>query len=216
MQLRTRTVRTTVVGAVALAAVGAGVVALSGSAQAGTEPPHGVAARQAAAAFLEPGDLPPASTDWTADPVADGLPADLTCLVGTLPEENVQHRQFRTELDTNATQVIVEADDEQAARQLLANTEDALRECADAYDAMYPDGDFTGKDYGAVNAGDAAHVYGLESEFAHGSLDAHLFGVGRDGTRVTVTVLGQLGRLSDTPVEEFKDTTRVSVTKLAG
>lgn len=218
MQLGKRTTRTTLIGVAALALGAAGIAALSGAAHAEPEPADGAhPARPAAVAFLEPDDLPSGAGEWTADPVADGLPeTDPTCLAGVLPEDGAQHRTFRTDLDAQATQVVVASADAAAARDLLARTEDALRECADAYAEQYPDATFTGEDLGAVDAGDGAHVYGLQSAFPHGSLDAHLFGVGRDGAAVTVTVLGQLGRLSDAPVADFTDSTRTSVTRLAG
>lgn len=239
MQLHKRTVRTSLVGAVVVAAAAAGgFVALSGSAQA--EPEQRTSQRQveqrdeargeqrgepgsgqretADVAFLEPGDLPTVSSEWTADPVADGLPeTSLTCLDGELPNETSQHRAFRTELDAQAHQVIVRAADEDTAEEVLTRVETALEKCPETLGQRNPDGAFTGEDFGAVEAGDGAHVYGLESEFAtNGSLDAHLFGVGRDGATVTVTVFGQLGHLSDAPVDGFKKTTGTSVDKLAG
>nr|WP_251057427.1 hypothetical protein [Streptomyces sp. ISL-94] len=42
----------------------------------------------------------------------------------------------------------------------------------------------------------------------------HLYGIGRDGSTVTVVKWGQRGHLSDAPVPAFKKTTTTAVNKL--
>ncbi|TXS46950.1 hypothetical protein [Streptomyces sp. t39] len=69
--------------------------------------------------FLAPGDLPAASTPWTADPVRKGLPADESfCTAGTTPASGTRYRDFRTELDTGARQTTTVAATPAEAAQL--------------------------------------------------------------------------------------------------
>ncbi|NEE26826.1 hypothetical protein G3M53_15300, partial [Streptomyces sp. SID7982] len=60
--------------------------------------------------FLSASQLPASHTPWTAGPVRKGVPAEgSVCTTGIAPAAGTRHRDFRTELDTNARQTITVA-----------------------------------------------------------------------------------------------------------
>ncbi|KAF4406345.1 MULTISPECIES: hypothetical protein [Streptomyces] len=208
--MRIRTNTRTARAAAALAAAGAALAAAAVPAHAAPAGPG------AAPAFLEAGELPPhASSPWTAHPVTAGLPEAVPfCVAGQLPRKGSSHRLFTTELETNATQVVVETATPRRAARLAAALEEAVRGCADRVEAGYPEATASWKDLGGVDAGDGAHVYGVETAFPESARDVHLYGVGRDGDTVTLVDWGEFGTVNTSPVADFRETTATAVTKL--
>lgn len=163
---------------------------------------------------LEAGDLPASSTPWTAGALTAGAGDPLFCLEDVVPDRGTVRRDFRTELDTSATQLIVERNSAAAARRTVNSLRAAIENCADRFERQYPGNTADWVDYGGVAAGDGGHVYGIDSSIEGLTRDVHLFGVGRDGDVVTVVVWGQMGRLDTAPVEAFRDTTGTAVERL--
>lgn len=195
----------------ATAAAFAGVLALTGVAPAAAAP------RQAAPSFLAADELPPhPSSAWYAGDVTQGRPEHpVFCLDEVLTAGGTSYRDFWTEYDTNAGQFVVRAKDARAARTFAARAERAVRGCAGAYEAEFPDGSASWRDYGRLGVEDGAHVYGIATRTDFGANDINLFAVGRDGRTVTVVRWGQMGTFQHAEVEPFKATTRTAVAKLA-
>lgn len=166
--------------------------------------------------FLAPSDLPPhPSSPWSAGKVTAGLPdPEPFCVEGALPAPRSHHREYHTELDTNATQVSVVAASEKAAAKLAGALRKAVAGCAADWLRGIPGGTASWQKYGKVAAGDGAHVYGVHISYPESASDVHLFGVGRDGRTVTVVRWGQMGDLGQAPVAAFKKTTGTAVNKL--
>ncbi|MFC5900132.1 hypothetical protein ACFU9F_30375 [Streptomyces zhihengii] len=166
--------------------------------------------------FLAPGDLPAASTPWTADPVRKGLPADESfCTAGTTPATGTRYRDFRTELDTTARQTTTVAATPAKAAQLADRLRLAVETCLDRMKAGYPGLEGEAFHHGPVDVEEGANVYSIDTHDPEvGSTDIALWSVGRDGRTVTVVQWGQLGELDGAPLAAFQRTTATAVARL--
>ncbi|WP_432008058.1 hypothetical protein [Streptomyces parvus] len=166
--------------------------------------------------FLSAGQLPASHTPWTAGPVRKGVPAEgSVCTSGIAPAAGTRHRDFRTELDTNARQTITVAATTAQAKKLAADLRSALETCLDRLKEQDPGLEGEALYQGRINVEEGAHVYSIDTSYPEvGSTDIGLFSVGRDGRAVTVVEWGQLGELDGAPLEGFKKTTRTAVAKL--
>ncbi|MEV8444240.1 hypothetical protein [Streptomyces parvus] len=166
--------------------------------------------------FLSAGQLPASHTPWTAGPVRKGVPAEgSVCTSGIAPAAGTRHRDFRTELDTNARQTITVAPTTAKAKKLAADLRSALETCLDRLKEQDPGLEGEALYQGRINIEEGAHVYSIDTSYPEvGSTDIGLFSVGRDGRAVTVVEWGQLGELDGAPLEGFKKTTRTAVAKL--
>ncbi|MFF9041811.1 hypothetical protein ACF090_40810 [Streptomyces sp. NPDC014892] len=202
-------IRTSALTALAVAALAAGSVL--------TAPAAGAASKAAAPKFLSASQLPPhPSSAWTAGPVEEGVPASLVLCFHT---ENVsdyvyRHREFRTDVDTNAVQLTVVASTPALAKGLAKHYDDLFRTCADRLEAGSPDVDAEGRDYGKLSVEEGARVRGVNVETSGGANDVALMSVGRDGRTVTVVQWQQLGDFTGAPVAAFKKTTTTAVNEL--
>ncbi|MFJ2603940.1 hypothetical protein ACIQOU_05970 [Streptomyces sp. NPDC091279] len=169
--------------------------------------------------FLTVGDLPAASSAWTAGRVTAGVPEETeqdTCLQLALPgQADTWYRDFRTDLDTGARQISVVLPDTAAAKGLFARVNQDIRSCPARIEEAYPWARAEFKDYGTLAVEDGAHVYGLHTGTAWGAADVRLLSVGRDGRTVTVVDWGRLGGFEGVPVKAFKRTTVTAVDRLA-
>ena len=216
MNIRQRAARTAAVSTVIASAVFA--LAAVGTATATPEAgePAGPTAEPA---FLSGTQLPPhASSPWYESEVTGGLPeTPVFCLGDVLTTaQDASHRTFWTDLDTSAVQVTVRADSVAEARAIAAQAEDAVRGCADVYEQQYPGAEADLGDFGKVPVRDGGHVYGVDTAHPEGATDVHLFGIGRDGSTVTVVAWGQMGDFDQAPVGDFRATTRTALAKLYG
>jgi hypothetical protein len=205
---------TTTTHARRLGLAAAAVAAAAATALSGTS---GTASAATAPGFLRPGDLPPhASSAWSAGKVTVGLPdGPLFCVGEDLPGgDSTRHREFWTELDTNAVQVTVVRRDAAAARDLATRLNRAIRQCASETEQQYPDISAAWKDYGTLPVEEGAHLYGVHTVTDYGAADINLFAVGRDGNTVTVVRWGQMGDFADAPVAAFEETTTTAVNRL--
>ncbi|MEU6629571.1 hypothetical protein ABZ905_14965 [Streptomyces parvus] len=166
--------------------------------------------------FLSAGQLPASHTPWTAGPVRTGVPAEgSVCTSGIAPATGTRHRDFRTELDTNARQTITVAATTAQAKKLAADLRNALETCLDRLKEQDPGLEGEALYQGRITIEEGAHVYSIDTSYPEvGSTDIGLFSVGRDGRAVTVVEWGQLGELDGAPLEGFKKTTRTAVAKL--
>ncbi|SBU90942.1 hypothetical protein YW5DRAFT_01126 [Streptomyces sp. Ncost-T6T-1] len=166
--------------------------------------------------FLSASQLPASHTPWTAGPVRKGVPAEgSVCTSGIAPAAGTRHRDFRTELDTNARQTITVAPTTAKAKKLAADLRSALETCLDRLKEQDPGLEGEALYQGRINIEEGAHVYSIDTSYPEvGSTDIGLFSVGRDGRAVTVVEWGQLGELDGAPLEGFKKTTRTAVAKL--
>ncbi|MGK4903793.1 hypothetical protein [Streptomyces sp. PHES57] len=199
MRTRTRT------GAAVITAVALPLLALTVS-------PAGAAS--AAPGFLEADDLPPhATSPWHAGPVTKGLPdPQQFCMEGAVPDAGrTYHRLFHTEYDTHASQVGVTAASETAAGKLARTLEGRAANCAADWLRDNPGSSASWDDYGTVEAGDSAHVYGVHTAPPQSEHGVSLFAVVRKGAKVTVVRWAQMGTLEHAPVDAF----RTTVTKAA-
>ncbi|MFE7140586.1 hypothetical protein ACFVAG_22825 [Streptomyces sp. NPDC057644] len=174
------------------------------------------AAAPATPKFLSAGQLPASHTPWTAGPVRQGVPDEgSVCTAGIAPAAGTRHRDFRTELDTNARQTITVAATTAQAKKLAADLRSALETCLDRLKEQDPGLEGEAFYQGRVDVEEGAHVYSIDTSYPEvGSTDIGLFSVGRDGRAVTVVEWGQLGELDGAPLEGFKKTTRSAVAKL--
>ncbi|MGK5631689.1 hypothetical protein [Streptomyces sp. URMC 123] len=196
-------------------ALGAAALALAtGAALAATGP--AVAAPVTTPGFLDAQDLPPhAHSAWYAGPVTTGLPEHPQfCAEGVLPETGAAHREFRTDLETGATQIVIRAGGESAAARLAAAIEKSVRGCAARYEQENPGGSASWRDYGTLPVEEGAHVHGVHTTYPDSERNIHLFGVGRDGSTVTLVTWAQYGDFTGAPVTAFRATTRTAVDKL--
>ncbi|MFD3543792.1 hypothetical protein ACFWUQ_30420 [Streptomyces sp. NPDC058662] len=166
--------------------------------------------------FLGAADLPPhPASPWFAGKVTQGLPEFAPfCLEGVLPAAGSRHRQFGTEYDTSATQISVRAASTAAAAKLVGRLERQVAACAADWLRTNPGGTASWQDYGTLPVEEGAHVYGVHSSLPESEPGAHLYGIGRDGSTVTVVTWGQMGTLAQAPVTAFKKTTAKAVNKL--
>ncbi|MBT2450124.1 hypothetical protein J7F03_24215 [Streptomyces sp. ISL-43] len=200
-----RSTQTTAILAAAAAAAAALVLTASTAAAAATAP-----------GFIGGADLPPhPGSPWFAGKVTKGLPEFAPfCLEGVLPAAGSWHRAFGTEFDTGAVQVSVRASSAGAAAKLAASLEREVATCAADWLRTTPGGTASWQDYGKLSVEEGAHVYGVHTSIPDSEPGAHLYGIGRDGSTVTVVEWGQMGNLSDAPVPAFKKTTATAVNKL--
>ncbi|MEU9374715.1 hypothetical protein AB0D94_13215 [Streptomyces sp. NPDC048255] len=166
--------------------------------------------------FLNGTDLPPHPTSpWYAGEVTKGLPEFAPfCLDGVLPASGSWHRQFGTEFDTGAVQVSVRSASASAATKLAGTLERKVAACAADWLRTNPGGTASWQDYGTLPVEEGAHVYAVHVSIPESEPSVHLFGIGRDGSTVTVVQWGQMGNLSHAPVGDFKKTTTKAVNKL--
>ncbi|MFC8918366.1 hypothetical protein ACFT5C_21615 [Streptomyces sp. NPDC057116] len=207
-------IRTSALTAFTVAALAAGTALTAPAAGAA---PQAAGAKAAAPAFLSASQLPPhPASSWTAGPVTDGFPEQLGFCVSTegVPAYSYRHREFRTDLDTNAVQLTVVADTAAHAEALAKHYDDLIRTCADRIEKGSPDVEAEGRDYGKLPVEEGARVRGLHTETSWGATDIALLSVGRDGRTVTVVQWGQMGDFDDAPVAAFKKTTTTAVNKL--
>lgn len=206
-----RTARTTAALAATAAAAAVLVLTASGSATA-----TATATAATAPGFLAGADLPPhPSSAWRAGPVTKGLPEFAPfCLDGVLPAAGSWHRDFATEFDTGAVQISVRASSTGAAAKLAATLERKVAACAADWLRTNPGGTASWQDYGKLPVEEGAHVYGVHASIPESEPGVHLYGIGHDGSTVTVVKWGQMGNLADAPVPAFKRTTTTAVNKL--
>lgn len=77
-----------------------------------------------------------------------------------------------------------------------------------------PGGTASWQDYGKLAVEEGAHVYGVDTSLPESEPGVHLYGIGRDGSTVTVVMWGQMGHLADAPVPAFGKTTTTAVNRL--
>lgn len=199
------TIRTGVLAALAVAGLTAGAAL--------TAAPAG-AAPKAAPRFLTASQLPPHPTGWTAGPVTDGVPVELEyCFGEALLAYDIRHRDFRTELETNAQQIVVVVGDSAKAEALARRLDREVRRCALRAGAD-PEIEAEYRTYGTLPVEEGARVHAVHTRAAWGATDIGLTSVGRDGGTVTLVRWGQMGDFSDAPVKAFKKTTTTAVDKL--
>ncbi|MFE7183902.1 hypothetical protein [Streptomyces erythrochromogenes] len=174
------------------------------------------AAAAGAPGFLTGTDLPPHPTSpWYSGEITKGLPETAPfCLDGVLPAAGSWHRTFGTELDTGAVQVSVRSASPAAAAKLAGTLERKVAACAADWLRTTPGGTASWQDYGTLPVEEGAHVYGVHTSIPESEPGVHLYGIGRDGSTVTVVKWGQMGDLSQAPVAAFKKTTTKAVNKL--
>ncbi|WP_327413385.1 hypothetical protein [Streptomyces sp. NBC_01233] len=179
------------------------------------------AAAAAAAAATAPGflagtDLPPhPGSAWYPGKVTKGLPEFAPfCLEGVLPAAGSWHRTFGTEFDTGAVQVSVRSSSASAAAKLVGTLERKVAACAADWLRTTPGGTASWEDYGTLPVEEGAHVYGVHTSIPDSEPGVHLYGIGRDGSTVTVVKWGEMGDLSQAPVAAFEKTTTTAVNKL--
>ncbi|MCX5196633.1 hypothetical protein OOK31_22530 [Streptomyces sp. NBC_00249] len=190
------------------AIVAATALALTASATAVAAP--------TAPGFLKGTDLPPhPSSAWFQGQVTKGLPETTPfCLDGVLPATGTWHRTFGTDVDAGATQISVRTASDTAAAKLAASLERKVAACAADWLRTTPGGTASWQDYGKLAVEEGAHVYGVDTSIPDSEPGVHLYGIGRDGSTVTVVNWGQMGHLTDAPVPAFKRTTVTAVNKL--
>ncbi|MFE5676249.1 hypothetical protein ACFQ7B_03835 [Streptomyces erythrochromogenes] len=174
------------------------------------------AAAAGAPGFLTGTDLPPHPTSpWYSGEITKGLPETAPfCLDGVLPAAGSWHRTFGTELDTGAVQVSVRSASPTAAAKLVGTLERKVAACAADWLRTTPGGTASWQDYGTLPVEEGAHLYGVHTSIPESEPGVHLYGIGRDGSTVTVVQWGQMGDLSQAPVAAFKKTTTKAVNKL--
>ncbi|MFJ5548392.1 hypothetical protein [Streptomyces sp. NPDC093225] len=199
-------------------ALGAGLAAPAALATGTAAPGSAPATASAATApgFLTGRDLPPhPSSPWYAGRVTRGIPDPVPfCLDRALPATGVWHRTFGTEYDTGAVQVSVRAASGTAAARLAAALERKVAACAADWLRKTPGGTASWQDYGKVVVEEGAHVYGVHTSIPESEPGVSLFGIGRDGSTVTVVRWAEMGTLSQAPVKAFKKTVVTAVNKL--
>ncbi|MCX9191817.1 hypothetical protein C3Y87_10400 [Carbonactinospora thermoautotrophica] len=206
------------------AAACAAVVALSIAAfAAGTAGPVFAAGASASAIrtsgapdLLEPSELPQERYGtWQAGSVSPGLPeVEPFCVEGVLPAQGARHREFQSEYDASATQVVVSLRDEDGAWLIAKEAAQAVERCAERWQEQYPEGRARWLYYGELDVADGARVYGVFTTLPDSEPTISLYAVGRDRDTVTVVELGQMGEPAEAPVRAFKRTARIAVDKL--
>lgn len=189
-----------VLGAGTLVVLGA--TAYAGDEGGGTTPP-----------MLEANELPPAASDWTAGETTSGTGRERFCLPEELPQDGTHHREFRTELETSASQLVFQADDEDAAEQLVERLNTSIENCATTFEQDNPDGKAEYKDFGGIPVADGGWVHGVGTERPQSSRDVNLLGVGLNGDKVTVVNWREYGTLDDVTSHDFTKTVETAMVK---
>lgn len=166
--------------------------------------------------FISGSDLPPnPHSPWYAQEVTQGLPELAPfCLEGALPATGSWHRAFHTDVDAHAVQISVRSSSPSAAAKLATALERKVAACAADWLRATPGGTASWRDYGRIAVEEGARVYGVHTSIPDSEPGVHLFGIGRDGSTVTVVRWAQMGDLSQAPVAAFKKTTTTAVKKL--
>ncbi|MFI5618365.1 hypothetical protein [Streptomyces sp. NPDC051567] len=174
------------------------------------------AAAATAPGFVNGSDLPAnPHSPWSSGAVTAGLPGTTPfCLEGVLPAAGSWHRAFSTEVDAHATQISVRTASPAAATKLAASLERKVAACAADWLRTNPGGTASWQDYGTLPVEEGAHVYGVGVSVPDSAHGVGLYGIGRDGSTVTVVQWGQMGQLPEAPVAAFKQTTTTAVHKL--
>lgn len=168
--------------------------------------------------FLDAEEMPPHETsDWYASEPRQGLPEEpVFCLDQALPEDgDSQHRLFSTDVDTGGLQVIHAAASGAEAEQLAAELAAATADCAADWLRQNPGSTAAWDDYGTVEGGDGARVFGVHTAPPASGQNLVMYGIGRDGAEVTVVGWSQMGTLEEAPVAEFTNTVATALEKLA-
>ncbi|MFC7218821.1 hypothetical protein ACFQLX_11660 [Streptomyces polyrhachis] len=211
------------IGAAAAAALGVAALAVGATQQGAVAKEPAKAAVKGSPhhtgtpTFLEPGELPPyAYSPWYAGPVTAGLPEyGVFCAQdGVLPQRGTSHREFGTEMDTGALQVVVTTRSTDAAKRLAARLAASIRNCAATFERQIPGAWADWKDLGPVEAEDGAWTAAVATSVPESENGIALFGVGRDGATVTLVRWSQMGGFADAPEAAFKQTTATAVNKL--
>ncbi|MDT0569922.1 hypothetical protein RM704_21020 [Streptomyces sp. DSM 3412] len=195
-----------------VALVVAGLTA--GSALAAGAVPAAAAKASGAPKYLSASELPPhPSSSWTAGGIEDGVPEELQyCLGDALLAYDINHRSFRTDLETSARQLVVVTGSDSKAKALATRLNKDFRDCVS--DSSDPDVEAEYRDLGTLPVEEGARVHGVATVTSWGAMDIRLLSVGRDGRTVTVVDWGQMGGFKDAPVKAFKKTTTTAVNKL--
>jgi len=205
----TMRIRTSALIAFVVGALSAGSVLMAPTADA--------APKATGPTFLAASELPPhPSSSWTAGAVTEGFPEALGSCVSTegVPSYDYRHREFRTDVDTNAVQLTVVTGSATLAKALAKHYDDLIRTCAARIEKTSPGVKAESRDYGTLPVEEGAHVRGVHTETSGGADDVSLLSVGRDDKTVTVVRWAQLGDFGDAPVTAFKKTTTRAVGKL--
>ncbi|MDW8809387.1 hypothetical protein P1P68_32460 [Streptomyces scabiei] len=186
----------------------------AGSALAAGAAPAAAAKASSAPKYLSASQLPPhPSSAWTAGRIEDGVPEELQyCLGDAFLAYDVNHRSYRTDLETSARQVVVVTGSTSKAKALAARLNKDFRNCVS--ESSDPDVEVDYRDLGSLPVEEGARVHGVASVTSWGAMDIRLLSVGRDGRTVTVVDWGQMGGFKDAPVKAFKKTTTTAVNKL--
>lgn len=186
----------------------------AGSALAAGAVPAAAAKASGAPKYLSASELPPhPSSSWTAGGIEDGVPEELQyCLGDALLAYDINHRSFRTDLETSARQLVVVTGSDSKAKALATRLNKDFRDCVS--DSSDPDVEAEYRDLGALPVEEGARVHGVATVTSWGAMDIRLLSVGRDGRTVTVVDWGQMGGFKDAPVKAFKKTTTTAVNKL--
>ncbi|UNS96218.1 hypothetical protein MMF93_06665 [Streptomyces tubbatahanensis] len=167
--------------------------------------------------FLEADDLPPhASSPWHAGEVTRGLPdPEPFCMEGAVPDKGAtHHRSFGTDYDTHAVQIAVTTASPKAAAALADRLEARAANCAADWLRENPGASASWDDYGTVEAGESAHVFGVHTAPPESEHGVNLFAVVSKGKKVTVVRWAQMGTLEDAPVDAFRMTTTKAAARL--
>ncbi|MGP3988762.1 hypothetical protein [Streptomyces sp. 3N207] len=173
--------------------------------------------RTTAPGFLTADDLPPhATSPWSEGPVSKGLPdPEPFCMTGAIPNTaGTYHRLFGTDYDTHASQVSVKAASPKAAGKLAAKLEKRAANCAADWLRDNPGSTASWDDYGTVDTGDSAHIYGVHTAPPESEHGVNLFAVVRKGAKVTVIRWAEMGTLAHAPVAAFRTTTTMAAARL--
>ncbi|MDF4249706.1 hypothetical protein [Streptomyces sp. WMMB303] len=173
--------------------------------------------RTAAPGFLTADDLPPhATSPWYQGAVTKGLPdPEPFCVDGAVPDTSAtHHRLFGTDYDTHASQVATTTASVKAADKLAAKLADRAAGCAADWLRDHPGSTASWDDYGTVDAGDGAHLYGVHTAPPESEHGVNLFAVIRKGTKVTVVRWAEMGTLPDAPVAAFRTTATKAAARL--
>ncbi len=166
-------------------------------------------------AFITGGDMPSHPDGWYSHGPVQGLPeVPVFCFEDELPAEDSWHTSFWTEMDTSGLQVVVETGDAAEAAALVGALNEAAADCAADWLRENPGSTAAWDDYGTVEGADGGHIYGVHVAPPESGTGVSLFGIGQDGTRVTLIDWRQMGNLEHAPVGEFTTTLTTALGKL--